>query len=289
MSPTRAGEARREKKVTDTTSWSPRVTQGLFLAAAPLAGYAIAFSYEAGFAAHFGVPLDLVSLDLTKVLLAIAGLLSLGWFLFFVFNPVSILLGAAEWPAPIRERVQNAFTLVVFIAAALHVYGPSNALLGGVVLVMLGMTFFHYVFPLITQRKTRGYLAKLTAQDELENRQVSVSPIVRSAVQAVGPLGFVLLACTALAGYVAFSLGQAKAERSEWFYCCSDTTNTVLVRAYGSSLVGVRFDPTTRRLTGQLVLGTRGEGQWQTLTWKRVGPLSALPQDSRVGKRKRQP
>jgi hypothetical protein len=275
--------------VTDTSGWAPRVTEGLFIAGATLAGYAVAFAYEAGFAGHFGVPLDLVSLDLTKVILAVAALLGLGWFLFLVFNPVSILLGAAEWPAPIRERIHNAFTAAVTIAALLYIYGPLKGLVGGAVLFALGVVFFDYVFPLITQRKTRGYFAKLTAQSELENKQVSVSPIVRSAIGAVGPLGFLLLGCIALVSGAAFSLGQAKAEKCEWFYCCSDTTNTVLLRAYGSSLVGVRFDPTTRRLTGQLVLGTRGEGQWQTLAWKRVGPLAALPRDSRLDKRQRQP
>lgn len=50
------------------------MSEGLTIAAVPAAGYLIASAYEFGFASKLGIPLQLISIDLTKVLL-IGGIL----------------------------------------------------------------------------------------------------------------------------------------------------------------------------------------------------------------------
>lgn len=47
------------------------VSDGLLTAGMPLLGYSLAFAYEAGYAGYYGIPLQLISVSLTQVLIAI--------------------------------------------------------------------------------------------------------------------------------------------------------------------------------------------------------------------------
>ncbi len=53
----------------DTTKAPPRLglTEGMILAAIPFAGYLLAFAYESGYVARFGVPIWLIRIELTHV------------------------------------------------------------------------------------------------------------------------------------------------------------------------------------------------------------------------------
>ena len=62
------------------------LSDGLLIAGVPLLGYAIAFAYECGYARYYGIPLQLISLTLTQILVAIAGVISI------IYSAISGLL-----------------------------------------------------------------------------------------------------------------------------------------------------------------------------------------------------
>jgi len=245
----------------------------LGLAGATFAGYTLAFAHEAGYASYFGVPLDLVSLDITRILVVTGGLLELAWVLFTVFSPMSAIFKSERLPEPLRERLGYLALPSVLVVAFLYLYGLHWTGLGLAVAVIAFVLSVEFLLPLITQRKTRGYLAKLAAVGG--NRpQEPPSPLVLSVLRVLGRQRFILLLWLGFAVYMAYSSGQADATKREWFYCPSDSPDVVVVRIYGSAVVGAKYDPRSHRLVGELALGTRGEGRSADLKWRKVGPLA---------------
>jgi hypothetical protein len=250
--------------------------EGFLIAAATLGGYAVAFAHEAGYLAHFGIPWDVISLDLTRVLIAIAALLGVVWLFFIFMNPIAIYLRDSKWPAPVGQGfIRLAFPLVALLVFS-YVSHVSRELLITFVAMSLVFASVDFLLPLVVYRKTPGYFAKLAAASSVQDEVSLESPIIRALIQYIGKTGYNLVFACAVVILVAYGIGRGEAGKREWFYCPSDSSGIVLVRVYRDTMIGAKYDPLTNRLSGGLVVGIRGEGPWTELTWSRVGRLSAL-------------
>src|SRR5262249_35985967 len=100
----------------DSTTGSRLLTEGVLLALASLAGYAIAFAHEAGYATYFGVPLDLVSIDITRILVVLAVLVGLALILLTMSNTFFLSI-SERLPQPMRGRLALIFLPTVLLVA----------------------------------------------------------------------------------------------------------------------------------------------------------------------------
>src|SRR6266699_843448 len=74
------------------------VSSAVLVAAVPGLAYGLAFIFEAGYLHHFGLPSWIIRLDISNVFVAIAGLLFVGWLLYWLVLTVPIrFLAVGRW------------------------------------------------------------------------------------------------------------------------------------------------------------------------------------------------
>ena len=148
--------------------------QAVLIGAASAIGYGIAYLHELGFNSEFGIPQDLIVLNLTTVLITIGKILGV----FIIVICVFLMLRYTEhyvltekWGRRLRRHI-TTIIFIIFLGALWLAY-PS--LWRDIVYMLIGATVatlyfyaIHYAVPIFTQRKVRGYRQKLKAEDEDE-------------------------------------------------------------------------------------------------------------------------
>src|SRR6267378_2367193 len=82
----------------DAESRRSIVSSAVLVAAVPGLAYGFAFIFEAGYLHQFGLPSWIIRLDISKVFVAVAGLLFVGWLLYWLVLAVPIrFLAVGRW------------------------------------------------------------------------------------------------------------------------------------------------------------------------------------------------
>lgn len=146
------------------------LTEGLLIAGVPAAGYWLAFLYELGYCIYFDIPAQFVDIGLLNVLIAIvgfAGFLAMIHLYGGLFYTLSGIFHRA-----IRTALFRVAVIFCAIAGISIVFRLTEAQFIGSAILFGGFhAFGEFVFPLITQRKIKGYINKLEAQDRFELEQ----------------------------------------------------------------------------------------------------------------------
>jgi hypothetical protein len=132
------------------------------------------------------------------------------------------------------------------------------------------LLFFHCVFPLITQRGTSGYLAKLEAPHQID---LEADSLVDIAAKKIGRSWFLLLCLLYRLSFVAyFARGyNAKVQRS--FMMLPGQPELVVLKQLGASVIAATFDRKTQGVSSdyRLISFDNNLGQFR---FERVGPLT---------------
>lgn len=245
------------------------------LAVTPFFGYLFAYVYEVGYAGYFGVPVDLVSIDVPRIFVATGALLSVVLILFLLYGVLNpFLLELDKVPALVQERLVRLLFVLAFLVVFFYLYGFDWRHTWPMVFVLVLALFIEFIFPLFAQYRVRGYLGKLAAQDVIDAPDRSVLfPIIKM----LGGSAFVLLFWLGIITYLTYHVGRAEAVRCQWFHCPSAISSVAVVRIYGNTIMGVRYDPLSHRLTGEILFGALGSEDWRELKWQKVGPLEPMP------------
>jgi len=143
----------------------------------PALGYAAAFLYRRGEARFYGLPPELVTLDLKDV---VVGGLGVATAIIVVAGAINFVVDMLE--GVFHKEIERAL-LDVFIpltGAAVILYLAGTPLPGwlGLLLVLLVMLAIELVLPLFTRRDVRGYPNKLRAMREAR-RSTKMMPLTR--------------------------------------------------------------------------------------------------------------
>ena len=258
-----------------TTFWKFPFSETVVLAATPLVGYLLAYVYEVGYVGYFGVPTDLVSIDIPRIFVATFALLIFVLILFFVYvvlNP--FLLELDKLPSLVRERLVRIIFVLALFAAFFYRYDFNWRLTLPIAFMLVLALIIEFALPLLTQRRVPGYLDKLAAQDTIDTSDRSV---VFHIIKTLGGNAFILILWLGIATLLTYYISRAEAMKCQWFHCPSAISSVAVVRIYGSTVVGVRYDPFSHRLTGGLLLGALGSEDWKELKWQKIGKLKPMP------------
>ena len=213
----------------------------LFALVLPAVGYAAAYNFRVGEAQHFGLPVELVSLEVKD---AVVGGLGVAVALALVLGLINIVMDLLEgvFSNDIQREVSNVAVPLTAAGAILYLWGqPPWAWLGllvaGVVLILI-----HFGMPLITQRRVHGYEAKLKAQREMESA-IRPSPLVRF-IRGRREL-FLAVAAIYIALYVAGPAGAFSARGRTSYAVIKTTPERIVVAEYRGLLVTMGFDRKT--------------------------------------------
>jgi hypothetical protein len=254
-------------QMSEATEKSSYISEALLIAAVPPIAYLFAFTFEAGYAYVFSIPLELISITLTSVFLAGGAILLIGLFLLIFLDFISMLLPDA--PGPVGRVIATLVPL--FLATLAYVFytlgTPHSSSLPGLAVGWLVILFLQFAFPLITQRNKTSYPEKLAAQAELET-----SSILRSLARRF-PQPYLLAYYMGLALCVIFYAGQSNAFRQRDFLVARTNPECIVLRVYGDRAICAAFDATAHRVYTEFTLMRLAETAPQEFTVKSIGPV----------------
>lgn len=216
------------------------LTEGVFVAASTVIGYAVAIEFERGYCQYFGIPDFMVSPTLPVIAVSIVVVLTIA----FLFLMVPVAMVALQHRRKIFGLVDPAYLLAV--ATALWItfsIDPSSRFA-----VLLAFAPFPVAAWLATPKAGRTTVS-----------------FIRKALSlfAVG-MGVILLAS---------ALGRYRASITDVFYVLRDEGDVAVVRNYGDVMLAVSFDRSKRQLKSEVLVVRASESAKLKLSREVIGPF----------------
>jgi hypothetical protein len=241
------------------------VGPAVIVALAPAAGYGVAYAHEFGYLVGFRVPTQLISLQLSTVLVATATLFLVA---FFLFASIDLYYGF-RGPGPIgaiegtllRASPYLVMVMVLYVFAARDF--PSALLI-----TALGIFYGLLFFGLPALRKGGSYRERLR-RSHVTTRPTMMSSVVGYVGRFPVVLGFIFfVVCVS-----AFIVGDLEAALQQDYLVPTSRPSFVVVREYGDTVILVGFEPRRNRLDGRLWITKVGDPAIAELEWRSVGRL----------------
>ncbi len=245
------------------------VGEGALLALATASAYLLAFYYERGYASYFGIPADLIAVDLRSLLLFGAAFVSLAVILLLVMNFLVMTFPSKAHPGLKRTLFTvGFFSIACFIPVGL--YGIDRPEKWWWVLILyIPFLFFQFVYPLFAARREHGYLNKLAAVHASDDRR----PDLATAAAARFGMTPVVLVSLLLIGIATAPLaGGAAAMKRTSFLILGSKPPRVVLRTYGDTLVCALADLEKHEVSADFLLIKVGDNSYP-LMLQDVGPL----------------
>jgi len=257
-------DATSDKKPLALRLVNARVEEGLLLALSAPFAYAVAFSYEAGFADHFGYPSFLIQVDLRGAL--VAWLILLPVILFVLQAAVTLMMVLPTRVARVAA-LQFAFSGIYSFAVAAAIYflithrHPRWLVLLMFILGGVGLIFevsALVVRPLVSE-KFQG--TKLQRLEQALDERIK-DPRFKAIREIFGTQGlrrlvgivWVSLAAFLAALSAAEFVGSWTAGRQEQFLVKHMPREVIAVRRYGDQVVAAMFDPNANQIICRYVV-----------------------------------
>jgi len=245
--------------------------EGLLVATIPLAGYLLAFAYEAGFCGVFHIPMSFMTLSPTMVFAAIAGLALLVAPLLWFAN-LMCMLGLGLGDPIARSLIRLAIPAALFLLSIginLKAWRESMGLL----LLLAFFVLLEFGLPLLTQRDKETYREKLLGQEAIEARVTDLFDVLG---RRFGTLRVTIAMVMIMAILVSNIAGRGQAKGQEEFLVLPSSPEVVVLRVYGDDLVCAQFDRITQEVQPHFFVIKRvtlpSEPRMQ-LNLEKVGPL----------------
>lgn len=243
------------------------LSEGIIIGTAPVFVYAVTLTYEKGFVDYFGMPNQLISPNITTIFTAGFVLLGILLSVFAIGDAVYSFIPRNDF---LTMRLKWLFPVFFLLIIYIKMFGQNWKEWIAVLMVLVGILFFQCVFPLITQRKTKGYLNKLEAQDKVDREFPSMlEPMVEFI--GVGALKMVLIIAFII--FFAYGAGKASAIKQQEFLVIHGNPDKVVLRIYGDNLVVAQISENPKKvLRVYSIIKSTETGV--VLSKEKVGPLS---------------
>jgi hypothetical protein len=249
------------------TSKSKWLTEGLVIAAAPVAAYVLALAYISGYAGYFQIPVEFLSLNAGTLfviggkILAAAILIYFFLFLIFQFLP-------ADSPILARILMLLPWATLVYVESLLFRFPWREWRLKLIILIVLAVELF--VFPLMHKDKP-SYAEKLREETRRFNagRSLAVRMFQSERMTRISMFGFLLYFSLTISS----DAGHFEAMWKKEFLIPASAPANVVVSTYGDYLVVAPFDKQTKEIERSFFLLKKGEDPKFVLEWQSVGPL----------------
>ena len=242
------------------------------MALATAISYAVAYSYNAGFASFFGLPPFLISPTVGTILQAAA---AVGAVLLGFWNiATGVWVFAPRGDTALARSIRRFLVLVLVVGLF---YVPIRDVKGVWILaaIILGLyAFFSFAFPLVTQRKIVGYENKLLGQEKIE-RDADRHSLNSHVARALGGRELLAGALSILLVYFAYFVGFGAAVRKEDFLILDNRAGYLVAAFDEELLILAAYDPVTRKLTGSYQVERLAENRPWVLKSIHIGRLAS--------------
>jgi hypothetical protein len=218
--------------------------EAILIAVVTACGYLFAFYYEKGYLSHFGVPLDLISVDLLSVLKFSTLFFAVVFTLFPIINAFPIL-----WPtlhpylAFYLPRFLFLFLFAVVIPFLMFGFERIAYWLIGLIGVGTASLLF-LVGPLFVYRKEGSWKARLDAADAEE--RISTPTVATQIHRIGGPYALLLFGSFAFATFLVTIAGESAAMREKTHLVIHGEPELLVLKVYGENAICAEFNRATK-------------------------------------------
>lgn len=249
--------------------------EALAIAIASSIVYLLSFLYERGYATHFGIPPQFVSVSLTNLLIFGAAAFT---FLYTATNLAGAILPLTRHQHPYLAfhlpRVVVFFFLLVIFPLLLFVGSGWMMVVAITASCWLVLVFFVSITPLLGKGK-KGWKDRLDAAQEAAMREpptIYDHISARSGIPNFNLYVAALIIATLLAGLV----GLSEATRQRDFLITNTTPEMVVLRVYGENMICARFDRQNKEVKKSFSILKVAEDPKLLLNLERIGPLTPV-------------
>jgi hypothetical protein len=240
---------------------------GVSVALISAISYSLAFTYEAGFALYFGIPLSLIRVDLTTIFIAFGGIILIAWFLFLVADRMFIIIGQQK--GIVRNKLFFLFPFILVFIFLLVRYGNfKEAFYASPLLILfLIIGIMQFITALVPTKDKKSYIERL----ELQAKNAKPEPdLIRTFIKF--PNGIVFIFAIVLIFLVFYHTGRSEAYRQEKFLVFNDS-QAIVLRIYSDRVVCSSFDEKEKTIGNRLLIFDNATVAKLQFEWKKVGPL----------------
>jgi hypothetical protein len=228
-----------------------RIDSAVWILLLTALAYAIAFGYECGYLASFGIPAELAEVDLREAL--VCGAAALGAFSLLCL--VAPFLNAPLPRVPERLWRDNLFFVFLVVGAwAWFHLAKRDTVFSSIVpwtTAVLGLCVI-YVLPLWEHRELEGYWAKLCASlaDRQRRLDLTLEGKEKPLFERFNPYIILLIALAIASPFGAFTFGESATRDQVWFLVPVQpgAPKCVVVRSGSSGLLCATYQPKTHVL-----------------------------------------
>ncbi len=232
--------------------------------------YGLTLAYELGFANAFGIPYQLIRINLIDMLNDLLNLWGVLILPLLIVNAVPMFIMNYDQRIKARVSILIPFLFVALVFFSAYPRGYLRdwdwilfAIAGGIIIL--------FVWPLITQRKTKGYVAKTEAQNKVESEQPTLINYVLKS--PIGGLVFLFITFL-LALQMVQGVGQANAFKQINYLVIPTTPEMAVVRIYGNNLICFPFDRKTKTIQNDFTVYRLPNNGELSLKIEAIGPLT---------------
>jgi hypothetical protein len=265
------GEARTKRgriaSMSEKRGWLHIDSTALFVLFVPPIAYAVAFMYESGYVAYFGIPSSLAEATLASIFRSLVILMLISMFVLSAYVVVvKIVESSLIIKVPLIVSIFVVATVLLVSTAAAFKLGWSYWA-GAGACCFLALT--HMVGPIFSYKKKGGYAEALAAADARIRSELRV-PAWPVGSEFVIPFFFFSL----IALDLAFAAGRSDARRQLEFLVVERTPSCFVVRSYGDTLICAEYNGT--KTVGKFKLLSKQHDSLE-FELKRIGPMEPAP------------
>jgi hypothetical protein len=217
------------------------LSDGLVIAIMTASVYLSFLLKEIGYAKVFEIPFDVISVSEVGLVLTVQSfLLAVSTYVVKV-NFIWIFSPRGDSLFSFKIRVFIALSLL--LGFAFYPYLITTSYVWILVVMIGGIFFFHFIFPLITQRKIESYEDKLIAQNEIDSESNDIYSSFIKGLSSEWRLPFLVMVCIMIFSY---GLGRKEALEQTSFLEIYGKPNWFVLKIYSDFIVAVNINKTTK-------------------------------------------
>lgn len=217
--------------------------KSVMIAIYPALGYFLICIHEVGYIITFNIPVEFININISNFI-NIIPMIFIKLLTFFLFwNSISRLIYIEELGNPIAYKIYQMLKVsAYFLIMASFWYDKSFiwSTLSAIIIYFL----FYFSFPLIAQRKIKGYKNKLLAQINLEKNDYSKT-LTWYHIKIFGYINMRFIFLLIFVAIIMFNSGMAEAMLKTNYYKLNDN---VVIRIYNDVIICCEYDSKSKKI-----------------------------------------
>jgi hypothetical protein len=242
-----------EKIISSSTEKSFSLSETMLLAVVPAIAYYFSYTYERGYFQAFGLPLDMVRVELTTILSFTAAILTLAIFMFNISNAIIPYFGDEENRSsqPLIKYIWSRMPVLFLAFIYIYIYDFRNTgwiYFGAILLLIILID----ILPVLLSRKKEvSFLEQLNIDIFSGYKGKHLVTTIR---KKYGVSAIYFLVCIILGNGISHSMGEAEATRKTKFLVPFTNKELLVAKIVEDKALCISIDNLTGKIKSGFVI-----------------------------------